>query len=261
MASVLTLAHVTDPHLLADPGGTLLDWPTRPSFEAVLAHVRTMAPDVLLLTGDLAQDGQPATYRTVEDLVAPLAVPCLALPGNHDDPAVMQEVLTGPVDATTTVASMGGWNLVLLNSHVPEASHGHLTEEALQTLDETLTRLTGPTLVAIHHPPVPVGADWLDAIVLHDPEALRACLERHAHVRLLLCGHVHQAHEASFAHAQLYTTPSTCIQFASGTAGFALDDVAPGYRLFTLHPDGRHEQTLHRVPVPFESNLSATGYT
>lgn len=261
MASALTLAHVTDPHLLADPGGTLLDWPTRPSFEAVLTHVRTVAPDVLLLTGDLAQDAQPATYRAVEALVAPLGVPCLALPGNHDDPTVMQQMLTGPVDASTSVASMGGWHLVLLDSHVPGGTHGRLSPTALQMLDDLLVRLRGPTLVAVHHPPVPVGADWLDAIRLYEPESLHTCLQRHPQVRLVLCGHVHQAHEAAFAHAQLYTTPSTCIQFAPDTSKFALDPVDPGYRLFTLYPDGRHTQSLFRVPVPYQSDPTATGYT
>jgi len=135
MPAPLTIAQVSDPHLFADPEGTLLDWPTRASFTAVLAHVRATAPDLLLLTGDLAQDAEPATYGAVCDLVAPLGVPCLALPGNHDDPALMESLLQGPVDATTTVTSRGGWHLVLLNSHVPGATHGRLSAEALDTLD------------------------------------------------------------------------------------------------------------------------------
>ena len=261
MPAPLTIAQVSDPHLFADPEDTLLDWPTHASFVAVLEHVRATDPDLLLLTGDLTQDAQPATYGTVRDLISPLGVPCLALPGNHDDPALMQSLLQGPVDATTTVTSMGGWHLVLLNSHVPGATHGRLSAEALDALDATLRRLDGPTLLAVHHPPVPVGAAWLDAILLHDPEALEDCLRAHPQVRLLLCGHVHQAHEADFAHARLYTCPSTCIQFKAGSEAFALADRPPGYRTFTLHPNGRHEQTLHRVPVPFRSNPAATGYS
>ena len=261
MPTPLTIAQVSDPHLFADPEGTLLDWPTRASFAAVLDHVRTTAPDLVLLTGDLTHDAKPATYQAVSDLMVPLDVPCLALPGNHDDPALMQTLLHGPVDATTAVTSMGGWHLVLLDSHVSDATHGRLSAEALDTLDTALRRLDGPTLLAVHHPPMPVGAAWLDAILLHNPDPLEDCLRVHPQVRLLLCGHVHQAHEADFAHARLYTCPSTCIQFKAGSKAFALADRSPGYRTFTLHPDGRHEQSLHRVPVPFQGDPAATGYT
>jgi len=261
MPAPLTIAQISDPHLFADPDGRLLGWPTRASFAAVLNHLRSTPPDLLLLTGDLTQDGKPATYQAVSDLVAPLDVSCLALPGNHDDPALMHSLLQGPVDATTTVTSMGGWHLVLLDSHVSGASHGRLSAEALDMLDATLHRLDGPILLAMHHPPMPVGAAWLDTILLQNPAPLEDCLRSHPQVRLLLCGHVHQAHEAAFGHATAYTCPSTCIQFKTGAETFALADRAPGYRVFTLHPDGQYEQTLHRVPVPFQSDPAATGYS
>jgi Icc protein len=40
---------------------------------------------------------------------------------------------------------------------------------------------------------------------------------------------------------RVMTTPSTCVQFAPGSAKFAIDPRPPGYRRLTLHADGRIE--------------------
>ncbi|MGA1383685.1 MAG: 3',5'-cyclic-AMP phosphodiesterase, partial [Steroidobacteraceae bacterium] len=43
---------------------------------------------------------------------------------------------------------------------------------------------------------------------------------------------------------KLMATPSTCVQFRPRVADFEIDERPPGYRVLTLHADGRIETTV-----------------
>ncbi|MEP2615770.1 metallophosphoesterase, partial [Marinobacter alexandrii] len=60
---------LTDPHLMADANGELLGVNTRDSLDAVIAQaIKTHGqPDLILATGDLAQDGSEEAYRAFGD--------------------------------------------------------------------------------------------------------------------------------------------------------------------------------------------------
>ncbi|BBI73469.2 hypothetical protein HAALTHF_30190n [Vreelandella aquamarina] len=63
------------------------------------------------------------------------------------------------------------WRLLLLNTQVVGKPHGELGSAALSALAERLEQDDRPTLIAMHHPPVDVGAAWMDAIGLQDRDA------------------------------------------------------------------------------------------
>lgn len=48
-------------------------------------------PDIVLLTGDLAQLGKPEGYAKVRELLARLPMPVYAIPGNQDNRQNMRE--------------------------------------------------------------------------------------------------------------------------------------------------------------------------
>jgi len=260
----LHVVQLTDTHLLAEPDGVMLGIPLRDSLRRVVEAIRqadSAPPDLALVTGDLSQDGSPASYEAVGRLLAPLGVPCYGLPGNHDAKPALHAALAQPPFRPHCVFEAGGWRFVLLDSAVPGAVHGAFSEASLDALDATLSaRPEVPTLVALHHGPFPVGAAWLDPINLRDPEGFRQVIAQHSHVQLVLFGHIHQAAEAQWGTTQLYGCPSTGFQFAPQTDEFTVDDVPPGYRRVTLHADGTFATALHRVSVPFTPDPQATGY-
>jgi len=76
-----------------------------------------------------------------------------------------------------------------------------------------------------------------------------------------LWGHVHQQLQLERDGVLLMSTPSSCIQFAPGSADFKVDDQSPGYRWLDLHADGRIETGVSRVSgVDFEFDLDSSGY-
>lgn len=248
--SAVRLLQITDTHLFADPDGRLLGLRTRPTFESVLTRALAAHPetDRLMLTGDLGQDESPAAYRFLRQRLLTVGIPSTCIPGNHDTPELMQElVVPGRIDIDPSV-QIGAWNLVLLDSTVPMQPGGHLDADQLEHLDATLARHPERhALVCLHHQPLPIGSRWMDTMALDNGDAFFAVIDRHPQVRCILWGHVHQEFNARRKGVHLLASPSTCVQFTPGSDGFSLDSATPGYRWLDLHENGEIATGVERI--------------
>lgn len=261
--SPLRVLQLTDPHLMADPSGALLGVNTRDSLDAVIAHIKQsrITPDLILATGDLAQDGSPEAYQVLKHKLQQFDCPALWIPGNHDNASHLRAAVAGtPADQRSLV--MGGWLFILLDSAVPGKVYGELAASELAFLQGQLAAHPGmPTLVALHHHPVDIGSDWMARIGLRQPEQLWAALGQSEQVRVLLWGHIHQEWDTYQGGMRLLATPSTCIQFTSGSRRFAVEDIAPGYRWLELYPNGNLQTRVERATeFRFELDSDSTGY-
>jgi Icc protein len=241
-ARSLRLLQITDTHLFEDASAELYGLRTADSFEAVLEAAMAESSgrvDAILATGDIAEDGRRRTYERFRDRLARLDVPVLCLPGNHEDPEVMAEVLSSPPLQYCGSLRLGGWRIVMLDSHVPHQPGGRLGDDELGRLDRELRDPAGEhVLVCLHHQPIPMGSAWLDAVGLGNTGDLLPRLVAHGRVRAVAWGHVHQASDRVHAGIRMLSTPSTCAQFAPGTDQCVMDLEPPGYRWLELGPDG-----------------------
>ncbi len=262
-SSSLLIAQITDIHLFARTESNLLGVQTSESFQAVLEQVSTLEqrPDLLMLTGDVSQDGTVMSYKILERMLQPLNIPTCWVPGNHDCPTTMQKLLARSPFLPEKSLRLGTWKLLLLDSSVPECVHGYLAPERLDWLDQELQRSPDtPTLIAFHHPPFEIGAKWMDEIGLKNAEDLLAVCDRHPQIKLVLFGHIHQEFSRDRNGVTYLGTPSTCIQFKPNTPDFTLDERPPGFRLVSLHPDGTWETQVKRIAYSCELDLAAVGY-
>lgn len=262
-ASSLSIAQITDTHLFADEKQDLLGLHTVQSFQVVVKRLHELRTnlDLLLVTGDLSQDGTSQSYSRLQSLLNPLNLPVYWLPGNHDCPDTMAKVLNQGWVRADKSFQRGGWNFILLNSRVPGRVHGHLSTQTLVWLELQLKRMDDkPTVIALHHPPFPVDSRWLDSSILRHPEALFAVCDRFPQVKLVLCGHIHQEFHRQRHGVDYLGTPSTSIQFEPHSHKFALDEEKPGFRLLQLYPDGSWTTQIERVDYTPNLNLAATGY-
>lgn len=263
------LLQLTDLHLFADPAGQLYGRSTRASLEQVIARLRERhwPADAMLLTGDLVHDESQQGYRDLRRLIDQLGLPCYCIPGNHDHIGHLAAELDSGAGQPFRAIHIGRWDLLLLDSTIPGSACGRLHPETLaaieqhladpaQTLSQddaaterTTAATTGhrPTLICMHHQPVPVGSTWLDTMQIQNSDALLGIVARHAQVRALLWGHVHQVFDQKMGNTRLLATPSTCSQFAPNRDAFALDERPPGYRWLRLHPDGELETGVERT--------------
>lgn len=250
-SSALLVAQITDTHLFAESEQQLMGTVTNNSLQAVLAHLSQLQPqpELLLLTGDISQDESYASYQRLQDLLAPLNIPAYWIPGNHDNLPVMQQVLNQSPFVAEKHFVAGGWHFLLLNSLVPGCVYGQLAPESLEWLEQKLQLIGNqPTLIALHHPPCLVNSNWLDQINLHNSAEFLAVIDRYAQVKLVIFGHIHQAFDYQRRGVRYLGSPSTCVQFKPTSEEFGIERQAqPGFRLFTLMPDGTYKTTVERV--------------
>ncbi len=244
------LLQFTDLHLCGEPDGRVRGIRTLETFTACLQHARAhhWPVDAVLLTGDLVQDDTRG-YLQLAAAFQRQRIPVHCLPGNHDLPEELEGLLARRPFAQLPVVHYAGWTLLQLDSTVPQATHGELAAHSLAFVDDTLARYRDThVLVSLHHPPVPLGSRWMDAIGLVNGNALLEVLGRHDNVRGLLWGHAHQAFDGMHDNVMLMGTPSTCFQFTPGSDDFAIDTRPPGYRWLHLYPDGRIDTRVVWLP-------------
>jgi Icc protein len=204
-------------------------------------------PDLVLATGDLAQDGSHAAYEALAAALARFGCDSLWIPGNHDNTERLWAVARR-YGAERKHVLKGGWQFLMLDSSVPRKVHGELTQQELEWLEATLDanrRL--PALIALHHHPVDITADWMADIGLHNRDALWAIINRHPQVKVVTWGHIHQEVDRQENGVRLLGSPSTCIQFTAGAREFSVEERAPGYRWFELGGAGAFTTKVHRA--------------
>ena len=235
----MNIIQISDFHWYADPERRYRDFDVEASLRAVLKRVAEERPALVIASGDLSQDGLGGGYKRLREALSALECPVLCVPGNHDDPATMAQLLAGGDIHFMHPWREGNWQVLPLDSSVPREVGGHLPESELNRLERWLEEAPElNTLVVVHHPPVAVGSRWIDELGLDDGKSLLATLRGRRRVKGVLFGHVHQAFEAEQGGVRLLGAPATSVQFLPGADDFALDDRPPGYRRLTLHPGG-----------------------
>lgn len=262
-APVLQLVQITDPHLCKEPNGTLLGMNTRDSLDAVLELVKSRhpRPDVVLATGDIAQDGSIEAYRCFEEKMAAFACPVFWFAGNHDDRHAMQSVIAGTQAAQRRLLS-DHWQLIFLDSSVPGKVFGRLDARELHWLESALAEYPDKhALIAFHHHPVDIDCRWMAPIGLSNGDEFFDVVDRFAQVKGVIWGHIHQELDLTRAGVRLMATPSTCVQFEPGSSEFSVDRLSPGYRWLDLYADGRIESGVVRADhIEFDVDYDSRGY-
>lgn len=219
----------------------------------------TPRPELVVISGDLADTPSDAEYAHVKSLLARLEIPFVAVPGNHDDRQLMRAAFQaqpyahkdGPLDL---IHAAGGLDILLLDSSVPGKPFGLLESRTLAWLDERLGASAGrPALLFLHHPPFVTGIKHMDVQNLHNAGELAMLLRKHRRVRLVAAGHVHRATLTMFA-----DIPATICPAPNHAVALDLDGRLPPSLViepsaFHLHVwlqgEGYGELVTHHVPI------------
>jgi Icc protein len=257
------VVQITDPHLFVDPKGQLLGMDTEHSFTSVLNLVEKEQPDfdLMLMTGDLSQDGSVSAYQRLKELISRFNKPYYWFCGNHDNYANMASVAKES-GAMTSIVREGAWQFVLLDSSVDGSVHGYLAEDQLAILISALNeRPDLHTLVSFHHHPIAMNSQWIDNIGIKNTDQLMTILESHSNVKAVLWGHVHQEYDVMHKGIRMLATPSSCVQFTPKSENFDVDSQAPGYRWLELNDDGSLNTGVSRVEnIEFTIDYTVKGY-
>jgi 3',5'-cyclic AMP phosphodiesterase CpdA len=214
-------------------------------------------PDLVVISGDLADTPTEEEYDHLRRLLAPLTIPFVAIPGNHDDRAMLRKALPGQPYARESGAlnhtcAVAGLDIVLIDSSVPGAPHGEVDADTLTWTDDTLAATTErPALLFLHHPPFITGIRHMDVQNLRNADALAVLLRRHARARLVAAGHVHRATFTTFAGvaATICPAPNHAVALdldARWPPSFMIEP--PAFHLHAYFP-GHESVVTHSVPI------------
>ncbi|MDQ0642317.1 metallophosphoesterase [Microbacterium murale] len=209
--SALRILHLSDTHFSGDGGRHYGVVDTGEHLRRALSHVGHLTFDLVVVSGDISQDGSEESYIQIRDAVTPWALArgarAVFAMGNHDRRDAFRAVLgDGQPDAderqlpgidldrpVASVVDHDGWRIVVLDSSVPGAGYGSLEPEQLAFLKEAVAApAVHGTVVVVHHPPLRAQTELLQALALdeHDGRALLDVV-RGTDVRVILSGHYH----------------------------------------------------------------------
>ena len=228
------LLHVSDTHLRSGVGGTSDYHPgvdPAARLDIVLEAVaRAGEPaDVAVHSGDITDDFSLAAASAVRDRLASAATTVIAVPGNHDDPAVVATAFR------PAHAEVHGWRILGVDSTVRDQVAGSVVAaEVAAMLD---AREPVPTVLVMHHPPRSRSTHpWF---VLDGAAALLDALAARPHIRALLTGHTHAAYDETLPGGlRLLGAPSTYYALAHDGPAMSLPESGCGARIVELHEDG-----------------------
>jgi 3',5'-cyclic AMP phosphodiesterase CpdA len=263
------IAHFSDPHLLVGEERLYGRVDTASRLGAALEQIEasTIRPDVIVFTGDLADRGEDDAYARLRALVEPVAerigaqlVWCM---GNHDERAAYARHLFGvdgdaALEPQDRVYDIRGLRIVALDSSVPGYHHGIIDESQLGWLREVLaTPAEHGTIIALHHPPIPIPLNEPMAVLELDDQDAFADVVRGTDVRGILGGHLHFSTHSTFAGVPVSVASATCYTLALGIADTVVGGVDRFQAIDTVHV---YADRLVHTTVPIGSAELISGH-
>jgi len=197
VTSPVLIGQLTDLHVVDPDGDTELYVDNNGRLAEAVASIESEAPtlDVVVVTGDLVNDEGPDEYEALAELLAPLSTRLVAVPGNHDDRALLRATLPdvgwGDHEHLSWVTDVRGVRIVGLDSTRRNEHGGELDDERAEWLDAALRASDGPTIIAMHHPPFDTGITWMDDEGYPGRETFAEIVSDSSVVKII-CGHRHR---------------------------------------------------------------------
>ena len=260
-APPLLVAQITDLHI--KPAGELAyrQVDTAAALTRAVTHLNGLRPRpaLVVVSGDLVDSGKDEEYAHLKRLLSDLALPLVAIPGNHDARGPMraafpEQPYPSRDGAMNLHMALGPLDLVLLDSSVAGQDHGILDNGTLSWLETTLSSSPErPALLFVHHPPFATGIGFMDGMNLLNAGHLAAIVKRHPRARMIAAGHVHRAVHTLFAGVPASICPAPNHAVALDLAPDPVPSLIiepPGFHLHAwFEGEGYGNVVTHFVPI------------
>ena len=213
----MKIIQLTDTHLMP-PGVVVNGVDPEKQLRAAVGDItaKHADADLLVITGDLCNYGDPEAYELLREILAPVTFDVRLMLGNHDDrPNFVAAFPQHPRDENGHIQSYmdtAFGRLLFLDSHEHQTIGGIYGADRLAWLDAALAGAgDDPVTVFIHHPPFDAGIGHFEQIGMHDDGAIMARLAAHPPgVRHIVFGHIHVPLAGTSAEGIAYSSGQAC---------------------------------------------------
>jgi Icc protein len=210
--------------------------------------------DLVVLGGDMLDDGPLPDYRTLEGMLQGIAAPVHLCLGNHDS---LERFRLAPLQTFPPGSSgwysveTGGFRIIILFTAAERRGKGSIERAQLDWLGSELGTARR-ALIFMHHPPVAVGIPWLDAINLQNSSEFWKVVEPFAAcIGGIFFAHIHMQLSLARSGILLASPPAAGWQFRADpvAARAETSDELPGFNVIdTWETDPLQGAGTDRLP-------------
>ena len=162
-------------------------------FDRMVEEVNSLRPDVVVVTGDLTNEGLIKEYESCRELLGRIRTKkMIAMSGNHDYRNTGYLLFKKYFPFETVNELDENTVLVILGTARPDRNEGEVGYRQNLWLERTMNRYKNKVkILAMHHHLVAIPDTGSDQMTVVDAgDVLRTILA--THVNLVLCGHKHR---------------------------------------------------------------------
>jgi 3',5'-cyclic-AMP phosphodiesterase len=196
----MIIAQISDTHIALDtPDADQRNWDLARSIADI--NALDPAPDLIVHTGDIVQNGRPDEYALAVSTLAKARAPVYVVAGNKDNRTNLREAfspwgyLAPESDFIDYAIDDYPVRLIALDTLSSSSNKGDFCAERVRRLIDLIdAETTKPIAVFTHHPPfvVPVGPDPLNFARAESMSMLQQALQYSGRVVAVFSGHVHR---------------------------------------------------------------------
>jgi Icc protein len=164
------------------------------AFNTIVNEVNELSPDVVIISGDLTDDGLIFQFQQARSLIQKINCPNLiALPGNHDYRHTGYLLFKKFFPFSNQIHEYENLVILTLGTARPDRDEGEVGHRQNVWMENFLNQHTEKTkIVVMHHHLIAIPDTGYANVVgiLDAGDTLRACLD--SKVDLVLCGHKHR---------------------------------------------------------------------
>ena len=203
----MKIAHISDLHL---PGNYYVsDWG-----EQVIKTLNSTRLDLILITGDITDNGYQDEYEIAKEFVEKLIPKKMIILGNHDSRNsgyVIFEQIFGNRFPYYELKDIG---ILGLDSSEPDIDEGHIGRENYILLKDKLSHKR-VKIVALHHHVIPIPNTGRERNILIDSgDFLKLCID--LNINLVLSGHKHMPWIWKLENTYFITAGTACSRRLKG---------------------------------------------
>lgn len=228
----IVIAHVSDLHC-----GSQYHIPSLAT--RVVDEVNDLAPDALVVTGDLTDMGFQQEFKVAERLISRMRVPnIMVLPGNHDARNVGEvhfEEFFGP---RTGEMLFRGVHVLGIDSSEPDLDAGRIGRARYDWVEERFAVPSEMRIVALHHHLVSVPGTGRERNIVYDAGDVLRVLNSNG-CDIVLCGHKHVPNVWRLEDMVIVNAGTACTHRLRGKTGAS-------YNIIEIHRD--HIRVILKEP-------------
>ncbi len=206
---------------------------------AVVEDMRALAPDAVVVKGDLTRVGLPDEYAAFLAAYGVLGDRMYHVRGNHDamtDPSMA-------IEDSPYAIELDGVTLAVVDTVIPGTHGGQLSADQVQWVSDLAAEATGPVLVFGHHYLWDLASDTRNphtfGINPDDSEALAAVVAGQENIVGFFAGHTHRNRVRRYPHVR-------DVPFAEVACAKDYPGAWAEYRVY----EGGYTQVVRRVTEP-----------